>query len=353
MPEPLMDNDTSQSDVGELLLSIVVCTYDRPEMLAGCLESLDRQTLDRSYYEIIVVDNLPGCATREVVDRLSPRGNIRYEAEPQQGLSHARNRGWRVAAGCYVVYLDDDCRVPEQWLTVAARIARDVSPAAFGGPYYPFYTTPKPAWYRDRYASHVQGNEARVLERDEYLDGGNLALRRLVLQRLGGFNAALGMSGRKTAYGEETQLIRRIRTDMPDELVYYDPDLSVRHWVHPGKMTLRGAARRVIAAGRYTQRVFCPCAAPKTGRIRTALQAIGAVMAVACVGVRGVLVRDRRQYPYVQNYWFERVLPKLHRFGRVLEQYRQCPPRVANRGELSNTATESTWHLGRRAEHHG
>jgi glycosyltransferase involved in cell wall biosynthesis len=42
-----------------MLISAIVCTYDRYASLGNCLGTLERQTLQREQYEIIVVDNTP------------------------------------------------------------------------------------------------------------------------------------------------------------------------------------------------------------------------------------------------------------------------------------------------------
>jgi hypothetical protein len=45
-------------------------------------------------------------------------------------------------------YLDDDARVPSEWLSVATEIAIQKASAAFGGPYYTFYDRQKPKWFK-------------------------------------------------------------------------------------------------------------------------------------------------------------------------------------------------------------
>jgi glycosyltransferase involved in cell wall biosynthesis len=63
-------------------------------MLLTALEFLCLQTIDVSVYEVIVVDNNSTDNTNIVVDEFCRESN--------QGLSHARNRGWREARGQYM-----------------------------------------------------------------------------------------------------------------------------------------------------------------------------------------------------------------------------------------------------------
>ncbi len=79
-------------------ISVVVCTFNRANMLATILQSLCEQSIETSEYEVVVVDNNSTDDTREVVDEFHRCfSNIRYCSESKQGLSHARNRGWREA----------------------------------------------------------------------------------------------------------------------------------------------------------------------------------------------------------------------------------------------------------------
>ena len=140
------------SDSSGPAISVVICTYNRAELLANGLQSLCEQTLTMSHYEVIVVDNNSNDNTRAVTENFCQQyPNIRYFFETQQGLSHARNRGWREAKADYVAYIDDECKVPSQWLTIAKQIIDRLSPAVFGGPYYGYHNTLPPRWWKESY----------------------------------------------------------------------------------------------------------------------------------------------------------------------------------------------------------
>ncbi len=229
-------------------VSVVVCTYNRSDSLIRALESLCRQRTAASAYEVIVVDNNSSDDTRSVVDsfrRLHP--NVVYRFEPGQGLSHARNRGWREARGDYVAFVDDDCEVPEQWLECARGIIGGHAPVLFGGPFYAAYRSPKPCWWKERYDIDFSRRHRPVAGRlppGTYLDGGNLFIRRAVLRDVGGFDPGLGMSGRNLGYGEDTMVQMRIEGAMPSERPYYAPELYVHHLVRGEKMKLGACSPR-------------------------------------------------------------------------------------------------------------
>lgn len=304
------------------LISVVVCTYNRAALLAQALETLAAQSLDPAAYEVIVVDNNSTDDTRATVARFEARCNVRYVLETAQGLSHARNRGWREARGLVVAYTDDDCKLPPDWLATAQRVIAAHDPVAFGGPYYAFYMTPKPDWFKDSYASHTQGDQARALAADEYLDGGNFFVRREVLRALGGFDPGLGMVGKRVAYGEETDLLNRLRAADPSALVYYDPDLYVLHLVKPHFMRLGWVMRQRFAGGRDWYRLSQGAGASSKSR-RTVLRDLRQLgyhlVQFGLDLLRGALRRDRAAYPTFQNYLYERGFRHVFHMGETVQ----------------------------------
>ena len=120
------------------MFSVVVCTFNRAELLTLCLDTLVRQQLSPQHYEILVVDNNSSDHTREVVAGFAAtHGHVRYVFELEQGLSAARNRGAKEAVGRYLAYLDDECKVPPDWLSQASRVAAETAARIFGeGPVF-------------------------------------------------------------------------------------------------------------------------------------------------------------------------------------------------------------------------
>ena len=308
-------------------ISVVVCTYNRAALLRDVLETLCEQTLDRALYEVLVVDNNSTDNTPAVVESFSGlHPNVRYLRETRQGLSLARNRGYQEARGEYVAYIDDDCRVPKEWLAVAEHVICHIQPAVFCGPVFPFYQSRKPRWYKDRYATHLPCKEARILDQETCGDifGNNCVFRRRLLQITGGFDPRLGMSGNKINYCEETALVKHIAHTMPDEVMYYDPRLHIFHLVRPEKMTLCWLLRASFPMGRsscYWQPQTRPSSTYSGfGYYR---ETMSTVIALGKTIVRSVLFRERDRYPYIQNYIYERALMLVSELGRHYEFHQQ------------------------------
>jgi hypothetical protein len=206
---------------------------------------------------------------------------------------------------------------------VALEIIGTVRPVAFGGPFYAFYDSPKPRWFKDSYGSYEPGTEPRFLKGDEAASiyGGNSFFRRDVLEKIGGFDSSLGMTGGKISYGEETAVLKAIAAAMPGEVIYYHPRLAVYHLVPARKMTIRWIIKSGFASGRMYYRVF-KANEQWPGRQMLLREAYRSCKALATVAAASVYGRDRDRYPYPQNYIYEQSYGLALRLGTVCEQYR-------------------------------
>lgn len=312
------------------MISVVVCTHNRADLLPYALQTLGEQSLASNEYEVIVVDNNSTDDTREVVEKFAHNvPNLRYCLETKTGLSHARNRGWNEARGEYVAYTDDDCKLPRPWLSVAKEIIEQKAPAVLGGPYFAFYDSPKPHWFKDSYRSRGFGDEARFLKQNEGLAGNNIFFRRALLEKFGGFAADLGMNGKQIAYGEETELQTRMLNAMPELVIFYDPRLYVYHLVRAERMKTGWLVREFFAKGRYVYLTAHGNDSPAWGRIQLFLRGIKVLMEFSIDVSLGVLKRNRRQYRYFQNYYYEYTSKFVRGFGRLYAQY-ECLNRQQN-----------------------
>lgn len=305
------------------LISVAICTYRRPELLARMLPGVCAQALERASFEVIVVDNEPGARTRAVVAEVARRHPVlRYAAAPRRGLAHARNRALELARGRYVAYLDDDCRVPPGWLSVAQELIERRAPVEFGGPIRGVRDGRPPRWWRSAYEaehSHVYAPAEGFLPAHQEIFGGNLFLERSAVAAVGGFDPRLGMRGGSLGYGEEWDLHRRLLAARPGHRAYYQPRLAVEHLVRGEKLTLAWRFREQFSRGRDTHLIGCG-GAP----LHTPAGALGLLLGAAARAVRAGLGalwrRDRGVHRYWQNHVYEN--PDLNLACRQLGQLR-------------------------------
>jgi len=117
-------------------VSVVLATYNpRSDFLERVVDGLKAQTLPRERWELIVVDNNSQPPVRVVRPRdtksqqtteidLSWHPDARMVVEKQQGLSHARRRGFEEAKGELIVNLDDDAVIDPDYLEQICEVAR-------------------------------------------------------------------------------------------------------------------------------------------------------------------------------------------------------------------------------------
>jgi rhamnosyltransferase len=97
------------------ILSVVIPTRNRRDVLEQCLRRLSDQHLERSGYEVIVVDDGSDDASP-----VSPPANLdlRRLRQPPRGPAAARNHGVRAARGNVIVFIGDDIFVPPDFLRI-------------------------------------------------------------------------------------------------------------------------------------------------------------------------------------------------------------------------------------------
>jgi len=235
--------------IGKPMFSIVVCTYNRSAILRSCLDSLAEQTIPADRYEVIVVDNNSTDSTGIVATDFAQRyPHFRDITESKQGLSHARNRGWKEAVSDWVAYIDDDAKASPQYGERLLHIIEHYPFDCFGGVYTPWYKYGKPRWFKDEYASNITVQDHTGILSRGYASGGNFVIRRSLLEKFGGFQPGLGMRPDTIAYGEEALLQMQLRD--AGYAIGFDPQLVGEHLVGREKLSPWWQIRSAYARGR-------------------------------------------------------------------------------------------------------
>ena len=121
------------STSGGPLLSVIIPTYARPEELAGCLESLARQSLPRARFEVVVVDDGSPDPLDAAITPFVDRMDLRLLWQSHAGPGAARNTGAAAARGRYLAFTDDDCRPATGWLESMDRHFQSTPDRLIGG----------------------------------------------------------------------------------------------------------------------------------------------------------------------------------------------------------------------------
>jgi glucosyl-dolichyl phosphate glucuronosyltransferase len=225
--------------------TVLVCTYNRAELLGEMLESL-RKVVTARPWDVVIVDNNSCDHTRSVVDAMIPQFPVPliYAFEGRQGKSHALNTGIALATGAVVVFTDDDVRVGPEWLDAAcAELDDDPELDYTGGPVRPIWGAPPPPWL-DQHRGDLWGTLAILdygdrrfvfEERQRVPLGANMAVRRRLIERIGGFDAELGRRGRSLLGQEQAEFFARGRSFGARGV--YVPAMELHHHVPQERLT--------------------------------------------------------------------------------------------------------------------
>jgi len=199
----------------DILVSAIVPTHNRKDLLLRLLDSLLQQTLPVEAYEIIVVCNRVTDGSDEAVASLCQRHpRLRVLEQAQGGPAAARNAGAKVAKGRYLAFTDDDCVVSRAWLKeLVETLNRFVAVGVEGRTVtIPSLCTP---------LTHQMESNARAFVAPTC----NVAYRRDAFEEIGGFEERFPF-----AHNEDADLAWRIEALGP---FCYAPEALVIHPPRP------------------------------------------------------------------------------------------------------------------------
>jgi len=242
-----MSVDVDEGPAMTYALSVVICTYDRYEILEQAIQVLVNSAgFAKTACELLIVENTKPGHRQPITVPKAP--NIRVMVCEKTGLSHARNFGITHTTGNVIVFLDDDALVCDDWCTEIERtFVERPDVMVVGGKVIPSFSVEKlPPWYDPKLAGYLScidwGEKARYLRAGEWIVGANMAFRREVFETYGLFEASLGRRGTSSLLSnEEMALLERIGI----QTVYYAPTACVQHMIPVDRLTTKWFRRRV------------------------------------------------------------------------------------------------------------
>lgn len=239
------------------LLSVCVCTHDRPAYLRACLDGLRVQTARAERFEVLVVDSASSTAAAAEAARLTrtlPNG--RYLRVDRPGVSLARNTGAHSAQAAWIAYVDDDAIPDPGWVRAILDVtARPDAPAVIGGRILPHWEAPLPRWWPGRLRGvlsileHDGAGEFRRpgLPRTVEPYAANMVVHVPALLSAGGFREGVGRYGGALLSDEEVQLAWRLQNS--GAIARYEPSIVVHHQIQAARLTPSWLLRRQFWQG--------------------------------------------------------------------------------------------------------
>lgn len=220
-----------------VLITIAICTHNRPAQLQRCLASLESQITGQS--EVLVIDSAPSDTATQTVARTA---GVRYIATTRPGLDVARNLALYAAKGEIIAFIDDDAVAAPDWIEMLLASFTDLSVSFVTGRVLPLELRTPAQHYFEEHFSFDRGPEPlRFMMGDRrpwfpiypsHLGTGcNMAFRREVFDVVRPFDEALD-AGTPTGGGGDIDIFRRllragfVAAYNPAALVYHEHRLN-------------------------------------------------------------------------------------------------------------------------------
>lgn len=295
-------------NVTDMLITVIVPTYNMESLMREMLNSLLRQTFRD--FELLLIDDGSTDSSGAICDEYAARdARVRVIHKPNEGPSSARNTGLNMARGRYVTFCDSDDWVDEDYLAQLLGSDMDDTTLPVTGlrKHYPDGKTPA----LTAPATDVRGARCRdaidMLRRTDLLGfiPNKLLVRSIVEQHRLRFAEGLAHREDELFMQQYIRHIHRIRIDDRTPYHYRMVATSLTHRPKNPALLLEVAVRLrdgyseflTSAAERYlTQRIFFSqvCEALKAARTRDELAAMHAEALRAWDAYKSA--RDERYY---------------------------------------------------------
>lgn len=243
--------------------SVIICTYNRRNLLLSALASLRRQTLPFTQFEVIVVDNGSTDGTLEAIETYTQAADttsttyithdshttnatniqrhqpgttanhlrIQCLTEARNGLAYARSTALRVATGDISVFLDDDTVASPHFLERLQLAYEETGADAIGGRVEIRWEAARPHWLTEDLLEML-GYFAPFRSRASLPDtlcfsSCNFSVKMAALQKIGHFMPFLGKRVDAPVSMEIEDICRRLR--QAGYTLWYEPMAEVMH----------------------------------------------------------------------------------------------------------------------------
>ncbi len=166
-------------ELKNFIISFIIPVLNGEKHIGQCLDHIFREMDDND--EIIVVDNGSIDDTLKIIKRYK---KVTILIFPEVTIAALRNRGADIAKGDILAFIDSDCLVCEGWRNAAVSIMNDGKISATGSR---VDISSSAGWIEKAWYS----NRLRKQSKINYINSGNLVVRKDIFKVLSGFKEEL------------------------------------------------------------------------------------------------------------------------------------------------------------------
>jgi len=210
----------------QLKVTVAVCTLNREEIVRQTLEDVWQQ--EYSPLEVVVVDQTPELSIEMEKFYQTNQSRLKLFRMAAKGQGQARNKAWQEATSQIIFYVDDDVRLEPEVISNQLKHFNDPSVGAVTGLVNDAHGDPPTCGGRVNWYGRVrvERNVARV-HQVESVSGGNMSIRRNVLEQIGGF---WELTNNTVQMREETDM--SLRVIKAGYQVICEPSSTLLHLAH-------------------------------------------------------------------------------------------------------------------------
>jgi GT2 family glycosyltransferase/glycosyltransferase involved in cell wall biosynthesis len=211
-------------------VSIIIPVYNHFEHTYNCIKSLSNLN-DKTPFEVIIVDDCSTDKTPELIKNIS---GITYHRQGKNGgFIESCNTGAKLATGQYLMFLNNDTVIYDDWLDALLAVFDNYPDAGLVGSklVYPdnqlqeaggIVFSDASGWNYGRLGNPDEPQYNHIREVD-YCSGASILITKELFERLGLFDERY-----KPAYYEDTDLAFAVRNI--GKKVYYQPASKITHF---------------------------------------------------------------------------------------------------------------------------
>jgi len=213
-----------------LLFSVIIPTYNRPDRVQECLDSLLKLDYRRDRMEIIIVDDGSKTPLDEIIRPYQNQINITLIRQENSGPAKARNTGALTAKGKFLAFTDDDCTPTSDWLKELELQFNKKPDCLIGGAIINALTDNIYTTASQEIINYIYSYYNANPEEAHFFTSNNIAVAKDLFIKVGGFDASFSFAAEDREFCDRWLEFGYKMIYARDVKVYHAHELSLKNF---------------------------------------------------------------------------------------------------------------------------